>query len=310
MIGNVSHEAVLLQSLADTDSDVRIEAVKALALIGTRQAVPAIRQVKDGKDFAGHSIEELISPAIDAINQRHPLSAVQKVVCCRELTTQQQPVRPVTLFFPDTPVIHCVANLDDPGIGSSIACRAIYRQLKPKEDVILHPVWSLEPKALSTNLIFSFIPPKGRTWQPGSYTFEVLLDGKVQQKTTIKVVRYVSIKDAMTCSDVGRGRDGTPAHKQTTFMAGIQNLYCSATIEEAPIGFEVKGRVFRIEKRPRKTTSPKAGIVATLLAKKPTEPAATEVFVAESKVTTVIEGTQSIVISWKSPAGWQVGDYC
>lgn len=222
MIGDVSHVPVLLPLLNDAEADVRIGTVEALGLLGTRRELSTLRQVADGKDFIGNSISTCVRLAALRIRQRCPIGEVSRVVCCQELTAQQEPVQPVRLFPTYNPVIHCVVTVAGTLEGTKITCAVksrsqpmiwqikyldpplqngkpssgrrslknwLYQLLGQENELFL--AWREEEENVTvlpaTDLVFTFAPSRG-TWSAGMYSVEVLLNGDLHYKQSFKVV--------------------------------------------------------------------------------------------------------------------------
>lgn len=307
-IGDSAQTNLLLPMLIDADADVRIAVIEALGQIGDRRALAALRQVAGGTDFAERSISKSATIAGQSIRQRYPGGYIRQVICSQQLSLQEKPVQPTTLFLMNNMAMHCMVTLTDVAVDSRVTCSVKFKNqaILKQEKHIKAPSGPPGAEELAQlDMIFSFDAPK-RSWSPGNYMIEVALDGTVQKRQPFKVIREVFIKRAVICGRLTVS--GSPIDERDIFATHTPVICCAVSLEEGPVGLDVLGKVFRIEKEPTSSVSPKRSIWRNIVGKHAAQPTQDLQLIDQCIVKTITEGKQWVAFAWKS-AEWPPGEY-
>ena len=292
-IGDRNNTLALISLLSDRDPDVRFAAIEALAQIGDRRALPALHQVLDGKDFKGYSIHDKAYEAIKSIENRYTAPRMQKIVFCRALTPQQEPVQPATVFLAHEPLIQCVVTIEKPNPDTQVTCDLLHRgqrvdqqvqSISGRRDSTQRETMLIEllneedllPTPPLTNVVFR-LPSQSGGWPAGPYSVQITIDGEAQGEQSFKVIQQVLIEQVVTCTRVNDQKEAVD--KSRMFLAKESPIQALITLTDAPIGLEISAQIYRGNS-----------------------------LIAEKRGKTEREGKQSIVHSWQS-AQWPVGQY-
>jgi outer membrane protein assembly factor BamB len=241
-IGDAAQVSGLLPLLQDPDIEVRFETVLTLAKIGTREALPGLRRVSEGKTSVERLVSDWAARARQDIRQRIPLAQVQQVICCPELT-KPGPTQSTSRFLTYNPEVHCIVTLTQITAGLRVKCTFKTGRQEPMEQEVQLGIRSLQheqqldarqslrdwlyrllaeedvafwswredeedldnsdTREQRKEVVFSFAPARG-TWFPGIYSVEIALNDVVAYKHMFKVLNREALLFAPHYYNKGR----------------------------------------------------------------------------------------------------------
>ena len=307
-IGDATLTPLVLPLLRDAEADVRLEAIEALEQIGSRQALAPLRHVADGAGFIDRSISKSAKLAVESIRRRYPPGHISQVICSQQLSPPAKPVQSATLFLMNNLTLHCTVALTEVAIDTKVTCSVNFQNQAMLQQGMHVKALASEPDAeerASMDAVFSFDAPK-KGWSPGVYTIEVALDGTIQKRQLIKVIREVIIRRAVMCS--GLTSSGGPIEERERFAVHTPVIYCSISLKEGPTGLDVEGKVFRVEREVASSAPPKRDIWRNIRGKLAKQPEQNLELIDQNIVKTNAEGEQWVTLAWKT-AEWPPGEY-
>lgn len=303
-VGDASTTLALLPLLQDQDTGVRFATAEALGQTGTREALPALRHVRDGMELHGESIKAKVKEALDLIENRYPIFEVKSITFCRELGGRNTPLRPGTIFLALAGTMYCIATVSLTQPGQQVTCAWYEKGRLLEEQVQRLTEQSSSPEVPLVELldnedvkparadeqadqphlrriVFAYTPKKGR-WSPGNYFVRVRLEKEPPRQELFSIIDQIAIDQAQTCLDLdGNGRFLLPLQ---VFPAAIPFIHCQVFLKEAPIDAEVEGKVYCLDTNTRIES-------ATIKAK------------------VAGEGSNAQVVLKYASSAWKVGNY-
>jgi outer membrane protein assembly factor BamB len=262
-------EQLLLGWLQDPDDEVRLAVVDALAACGTRRALPALAAVPQGSTLSGRDPKAAATEALQAIQRRNPIPAVQALWLRQHRPERTRAVRPQQLFLPDSGPLEAVVTVDQQSIGVELRYCLRHEQRLVGEQTLItsseqfevvvpanEPLAEVAPQPLGLDSIQAglvelldgqmarqtrpqqprqlclLLEPPDTLWAPGNYTLEIWLEEQRRSATSFRVAAGATI-EAITLQ-LGS------AERAPNMSAHGAELAAILTLDAVPVDTEVR----------------------------------------------------------------------
>jgi tetratricopeptide (TPR) repeat protein len=292
--GGVEHTKVLVNLLSDLDENVRYSVCVALGKVGDRSALTAFNGLRRGATILGASIEEAVAAAVKDISTRHPAPAVREVILYTGDADGADDRESASIFLQDMRVINGLLVF----VGASSAIRASV--VAEPEDLMftlnIHSIPDREGDDPNQALeLVDLLPEKDSRdgsvwrvpfelecpddgWEPTEYWLEVYFDEQYIDTRSFNIVETVPVRGC-TLSPENTLQD-KPACPSRLFRKSTAEVFCYVDLGQSPANIRVFGKVFDSR----------------------------GVLMDEDETWTAREGTQTVLLSWKTK-GWKPGEY-